>query len=122
MQLENVFCCGQEIRINSPNKYECGHVLSVKNGGSDRLCNLRPICVSCNRSMSSEHMRDYMIYYGYDKTNVKCFNSLSFINWDEPLDYRIGMVKIGITEILGKCENKTVPEDLLIKIENLLNS
>jgi predicted flap endonuclease-1-like 5' DNA nuclease len=53
------FCC-KEIPISSENFF-CGHVRSRKNKGTDDLTNLRPICGTCNSSMRSDHMFEYMI-------------------------------------------------------------
>jgi 5-methylcytosine-specific restriction endonuclease McrA len=70
------YCCGLEITL-LPKNYECGHVKSKYNGGSDQISNLRPICKSCNLSMGIQNMNDYMVQYGYDKTNFECFNTLT---------------------------------------------
>ena len=43
-------CCG-EVDINAAN-FIVGHVISVANGGPTVAENLRPICTSCNSSMS----------------------------------------------------------------------
>jgi hypothetical protein len=39
--------------------WEAGHINSVHNGGSDKLDNLRVICVSCNRSMGTCNMDEF---------------------------------------------------------------
>ncbi len=52
------FCCRtREITTDS---FECGHVISVKDGGSTDLSNLRPICGHCNKSMSATNMYDFI--------------------------------------------------------------
>src|SRR5258706_11057403 len=43
------FCCHLE-RISRGN-YECGHIVSEKNGGLVHINNLRPVCGLCNKSM-----------------------------------------------------------------------
>lgn len=48
--------CGSEIDTFN---FECGHVLSVKEGGLNTLINLRPICGKCNKSMKSINMKKY---------------------------------------------------------------
>lgn len=53
-------CC-EENEIDSKH-FECGHVVSVKNGGADNLSNLRPICEECNKYMGSDNMNDYKNY------------------------------------------------------------
>lgn len=55
-------CC-KKVTISNTN-FEVGHVLSEKNGGSHEINNLRPICFSCNHSMGSENMVDFVVKYG----------------------------------------------------------
>lgn len=40
--------------------FECGHVVSEKDGGNMSVDNLKPICGQCNRSMGSQNMNDYV--------------------------------------------------------------
>ena len=49
------------------NTYECGHVHAEKNGGSNTLNNLRPICSGCNRSMGIKNMELFIKECGFDK-------------------------------------------------------
>jgi hypothetical protein len=58
-------CCKRE--TISKNNFDCGHVISEKNGGIVHLDNLRPICRSCNSSMGAKNMDDFMKQYGIDK-------------------------------------------------------
>lgn len=54
------FCCCL------PLAYECweaGHVISDAHGGESIVENLRPICLSCNRSMGKMNMFDFMRQY-----------------------------------------------------------
>jgi 5-methylcytosine-specific restriction endonuclease McrA len=39
---------------------QVGHVISRKNGGSDTIDNLRPICGSCNSSLGETNVTDYL--------------------------------------------------------------
>lgn len=55
-------CC-KKVLISITN-FEVGHVLSEKNGGTHEINNLRPICFSCNHSMGTENMIDFVIKYG----------------------------------------------------------
>lgn len=41
--------------IDSKN-FECGHIISVKEGGDTNIENLLPICSSCNKSMGTENL------------------------------------------------------------------
>ena len=36
--------------------FECGHIVSVKEGGETNIENLLPICSSCNKSMGTENL------------------------------------------------------------------
>jgi len=55
-------CC-KKIIIESRN-FHVGHVLSENNGGTLEIGNLRPICSSCNLSMGTENMIDFVKKYG----------------------------------------------------------
>jgi hypothetical protein len=58
--------------IISLDDFECGHIVSVKNGGSNHSTNLMPICGKCNKSMSSTNLYDYVQQYGLQvKYNAK---------------------------------------------------
>ena len=46
-------------------KFDCGHVVSEKNGGTLSIRNLRPVCNGCNLSMGSEDMIDYVKKHEY---------------------------------------------------------
>ena len=45
--------------------FECGHVQAESMGGLLTLDNLRPICSSCNKSMGTKNMHDFMKIYGF---------------------------------------------------------
>jgi 5-methylcytosine-specific restriction endonuclease McrA len=49
----------------SQSMFECGHVVSIKDGGTEEIENLRPICSKCNKSMSTQNMKEYVLKYGY---------------------------------------------------------
>jgi hypothetical protein len=49
-------CCRRRVAWDA---FECGHVVSRANGGSDALSNLQPLCAPCNRSMGRENMTDF---------------------------------------------------------------
>jgi hypothetical protein len=44
--------------------FSCGHIISEFNGGEITLDNLKPICVSCNSSMGTKNMDDFMKKFG----------------------------------------------------------
>jgi hypothetical protein len=57
----NCFICKSHIDINY---FECGHIVSRHNGGTDNVSNLRPICSLCNKSMGKENMNEFCKQYG----------------------------------------------------------
>jgi len=54
------FCCRQNLEFND---FEAGHIKPYFHGGADQVDNLRPVCKSCNISMTTLHMYEYMIRY-----------------------------------------------------------
>ena len=66
--------CGNQIRQSN---FECGHIISRKDGGPLSLNNLRPICSKCNKSMSTKNM----ILFVNTNDLYKC--PLYFNNFDE---------------------------------------
>lgn len=48
------YCC--KIPLKIMDTWEAGHIVPHAHGGPDTADNLRPICVSCNRSMGTENM------------------------------------------------------------------
>lgn len=51
------FSCDGKITFEN---FHAGHIISKKEGGKKTLDNLRPLCQSCNCSMGSEHMFEYI--------------------------------------------------------------
>jgi hypothetical protein len=68
MKKSKCYCCREEA-ITFAN-FHCGHYISRKNGGNDTIKNLRPICMSCNLSMGSTNMDDYIKEYGLHDTDL----------------------------------------------------
>jgi hypothetical protein len=56
-------CC-KKVLISNRN-FQVGHVQSVRDGGTDEINNLRPICAPCNHSMSTQNMIEFVKTYGY---------------------------------------------------------
>ena len=54
------FCCKCEI---DSKVFDCGHVVSVKNGGLNTLENMRPVCATCNKSMADGNMMKFKQEY-----------------------------------------------------------
>ena len=44
-------------------KFDCGHIVSVKNGGETNETNLLPICATCNKSMGIENLNEFKQKY-----------------------------------------------------------
>ena len=45
--------------------FSCGHIIPESKGGKLILDNLKPICQSCNSSMGTNNMHDYITYFGF---------------------------------------------------------
>lgn len=45
--------------------FHCGHVIAEAKGGELKMDNLRPICQSCNSSMGTMNMDEYIQKYGF---------------------------------------------------------
>lgn len=58
------YCCN--IEVITIGNFECGHIISRYDGGSDNIYNLRPICSLCNKSMGTMNMDKFMEKYGYN--------------------------------------------------------
>ena len=69
------YCC-RTTDLKQLTNYQCGHVTSEKDGGTLDIGNLRPICGSCNSSMGTKHMRQYMLE-NYPKNIYDFDNSIS---------------------------------------------
>ena len=61
--ISKCFVC-TDVEISQQN-FECGHIISRKNGGQLTIENLRPICGACNKSIGSNNMDEFMTKYGY---------------------------------------------------------
>ena len=52
--------CGVVLVRDEKNGWDCGHVVSHKNGGREDVSNLRPICKNCNGKMGTANWADYV--------------------------------------------------------------
>lgn len=50
------YCCSVPIYMD----FEAGHIIPKSKGGSMELSNLRPVCSTCNKSMGTINMKDFM--------------------------------------------------------------
>lgn len=53
--------CKQLLRLEEQNSFHCGHITSIKYGGSNDLSNLRPICANCNGKMGYQNWNDFIL-------------------------------------------------------------
>ena len=58
------FCCRD--KVIDQQDFQCGHIQSEHNGGKVNVHNLRPICGTCNQSMGTKNMFEFMEQYGFD--------------------------------------------------------
>lgn len=56
------YCCNARITRDS---FSCGHVLAEKHGGEIDYHNLRPICKTCNSSMGTMLLHEFIEEQGY---------------------------------------------------------
>ena len=52
--------CGVRLQRDEKNGWDCGHVVSHKNGGAEAVSNLRPICKNCNGKMGTTNWDEYV--------------------------------------------------------------
>lgn len=57
-------CC-KNIDITQLN-FTCGHYISEHNGGKITVENMRPICSSCNLSMGTTNMNEFILNYFFE--------------------------------------------------------
>jgi len=61
--LTTCLCC--HINEITQSEFEAGHVISKYHNGGNNVENLRPICGSCNKSMGTKNMREFMRECGF---------------------------------------------------------
>jgi 5-methylcytosine-specific restriction endonuclease McrA len=66
-------CYVCEVNIINIRNFECGHIIPVSNGGDNNINNLKPICVTCNRSMGIKNLEEFKKDY-FNINNNKHFN------------------------------------------------
>lgn len=60
---ENKCLCCKNATIAITN-FDCGHIVSNKAGGKIHIDNLKPICKTCNSSMGTTNMNEFIQRYG----------------------------------------------------------
>jgi len=89
--------------IDSKN-FDCGHIISVKEGGDTNESNLVPLCSPCNKSMGAQNLTEFK--EKYFKSNKPTYESLeheyvetlisesdSFISINDINDYYMSWIK-----------------------------
>lgn len=90
--------CGSSIHQHA---FECGHVISVAEGGNNHLSNLRPICGPCNRAMGTQHMFDYMREHGLTSPYVDFIRNSPY---DDLKKYSIWWHEIRMCRVIFQCD------------------
>ena len=62
--------CATEIKVSN---FDCGHIISVKEGGEDIIHNLAPICRTCNLSMGTENLNEFKEKYFSNKSHLDIY-------------------------------------------------
>lgn len=63
------YCC-QIVEFDALDSWECGHIVSERDGGTLDVSNLRPVCSSCNKSVGTRNMDEYILEnYPYRSNN-----------------------------------------------------
>ena len=61
--VEGKCVCCKKTTISITN-FDCGHIISNRDGGKANTENLRPICKTCNSSMGTKNMNEFIEKYG----------------------------------------------------------
>jgi hypothetical protein len=56
----NCYVCNTSINYHN---FHAGHIISVRNGGTDNITNLKVLCISCNLSMGVNDLNDFKQKY-----------------------------------------------------------
>lgn len=120
------FCCNTET-ISTAN-FECGHILSEKEGGEITINNLRPICSLCNKSMGIQNMELFMTKHGFIK-NKNWSGIKKNIEEEHKLKTIIKKNQQQVFDNLNLREIQLIGKNLVIKektktkiIENIINT
>jgi hypothetical protein len=92
------FVCNETIDLMN---YQCGHIISEKEGGEAVVKNLLPICGSCNRSMGTQNLFKYT---SDNYSSSRCFDLSEYKVWKETEDF------VNIEASLFRRENANVSE------------
>ena len=62
--------CADKIWLSS---FDCGHIISARDGGEDIVKNLVPICHQCNLSMGTDNLNEFKKKYFSEKSYIDIF-------------------------------------------------
>ena len=74
--------------------FECGHIEAESKGGLTIVENLRPICSSCNKSMGTRNMHDFMKTFGFKSDIIEENNNDDIVD----IDIEDGIIDIDIED------------------------
>ncbi len=57
--------------------FSCGHIVAESNGGPLTAENIKPICASCNSSMRTSNMDEFIKKFNLDVSSNKSLESTS---------------------------------------------
>jgi hypothetical protein len=82
--------------------FECGHIISRSNGGDMSVTNLKPICKTCNSSMNTQNMDDFMKQW-----NLKIIKPVGIKESDNSINKKKPTKKTPNKENKYICDNDT---------------
>ncbi len=97
-------------RVITDDNFECGHVISVSNNGSNHVSNLRAVCLPCNRAMGTQNLEEFKKDFDLENWNKDLYSIeitkedvLQFLETNKPNDSSAKFFDRAI-EMLEKCE------------------
>ena len=113
-----IYNCTNILDKKVSNSWQCGHIISVMNGGETNLDNLRPICTPCNKNMGGMNWDIYVLkvlkdiimedYYNENET-IKCsYKKCTILITSEefyPYQYKTAKGKDKLKPVCNKCHD-----------------
>ncbi len=104
--------------MNYLDSWECGHIVSVRDGGNDSVGNLRPVCSTCNKNMGTENMDSFIEKYTKACPKIKPVQAVQPVKPVKPLV----LSAIKFNDLLNKHSFLPVIFDIIIKHNNALHN